>query len=119
MASLGQTIASRTRPLRAKVKPSVSCPVEHPAFHKQAATTPMITATKASPAATSGDSKYIWGVKHFGTPLHHNEKVTLSTGVAELKKSFQTWHIFSLGGPGLYTGLASVAMAAFSSKLGK
>eukprot|EP00928_Gymnodinium_smaydae_P073894 TRINITY_DN56_c0_g2_i1.p2 TRINITY_DN56_c0_g2~~TRINITY_DN56_c0_g2_i1.p2 ORF type:complete len:119 (+),score=25.15 TRINITY_DN56_c0_g2_i1:74-430(+) len=118
MASLGQNVASKIRPLRAKVKPAVSCPVEHPFFHKKPDTAPMITASKATPEAAPAD-KHIWGVKWAGVPLHNNKPVTPTTGFSEIKKSFQTWHIFSLGGPGLYTGLASVAMAAFSSKIGK
>eukprot|EP00928_Gymnodinium_smaydae_P073891 TRINITY_DN56_c0_g1_i1.p2 TRINITY_DN56_c0_g1~~TRINITY_DN56_c0_g1_i1.p2 ORF type:complete len:120 (+),score=26.75 TRINITY_DN56_c0_g1_i1:94-453(+) len=119
MASLGQTVASRTRPLRAKVKASVACPVEHPAFHKKPETAPMITAAKAAAAPAAAADPHVWGVKWAGVPLNLNKEVTLSTGLPEVKKSFQTWHIFSLGGPGLYSSMAGVAMAAFSSKIGK
>mmetsp|Transcript_357 Transcript_357/g.468 ORF Transcript_357/g.468 Transcript_357/m.468 type:complete len:124 (-) Transcript_357:83-454(-) len=118
MASMGQAISSVTRPLRAAVKPGKFV-AEHrlratPLANDAARAALVAVPTMPAPAIPqSHGHDYVWGVKWPGHSIADQPNVDTE----EVKKAFMRWHIFSLGGVELWSGLMMTATSVISSSL--
>mmetsp|Transcript_37058 Transcript_37058/g.74828 ORF Transcript_37058/g.74828 Transcript_37058/m.74828 type:complete len:124 (-) Transcript_37058:143-514(-) len=119
MASVGKTISSVTRPLRAAVKPQKfvaehrlrSKPMQNDAAREGLIP---IAATPAPAVATSGHGHdYPWGVTWPGHSIANEPNIN----TAEIGKAFMRWKSFSLGGMELWAEMAMTATSVVSSSL--
>mmetsp|Transcript_7898 Transcript_7898/g.17922 ORF Transcript_7898/g.17922 Transcript_7898/m.17922 type:complete len:124 (-) Transcript_7898:72-443(-) len=119
MASVGKTLSSVTRPLKAAVKPEKCM-----AMHRLRATplandaarvglVPVSSAPAPATATQGGHNDYVWGVKWPGHSLVDQPNVN----TAEIAKAFMRWHKFSFGGVEAVSEVMMAASAIVSSSM--
>mmetsp|Transcript_37057 Transcript_37057/g.74826 ORF Transcript_37057/g.74826 Transcript_37057/m.74826 type:complete len:125 (-) Transcript_37057:78-452(-) len=120
MASVGKTISSVTRPLRAAVKPQKfvaehrlrSKPLQNDAARE--GLVPIASAPPAPAVAAHGHGHdYQWGVTWPGHSLANQPNIN----TPEIAKAFMRWKSFSLGGVELWTEAMMTATSVVASSL--
>merc|ERR1712187_119005 len=88
---------------------AVAIPLQKP-------TVPVVAAASEPPPVKYEHYSHPWGVEWPGKAVDYGAEAP-RVDMGAIKASFQTWHIFEIGGGSLVTDTMMLASAALSSKL--